>query len=105
VTKSIEEIVAEEAAWAEALEAADIQLRDLSEVTTIRGGPRSKTLQVRLSENEWVTIERQALASGVPISTLARNVLVPAVQPATDIEEAITRLEADVRALRELIAA
>ena len=101
---SIKDLIASEAAAVEEAETTGVQHRNLTDVTITRGLPRTRTLQIRLSEDEWIAIEGQAAASGLAVSTLARNILVPAVKPVTALADAVAQLETDVRALRNLVA-
>ncbi|AVR77049.1 hypothetical protein SEA_LESTON_87 [Mycobacterium phage Leston] len=54
---------------------------DLTDVEVTRGGPRTRVLQVRLNNDEMQAVEALAAARDLPASTVAREILLSALQP------------------------
>ena len=98
---TIKERIAAEAA---ATEEAEIMVDDhapLPEGTVVtRGHGRSKVLQVRLNGDELEQLELLAKGRELPVSTLARSLILAALAPTDDAGAALTRIETDVAALR-----
>lgn len=69
----LERILAEEGLAAE--NNKDAPLRPDTRVS--RGHGRSKTLQVRLNNDEFTALEELAATRGLPVSTLVRSLLLP----------------------------
>lgn len=69
----------------------------------IRGRARSKTLQVRLNEDEYAELEQLAQARDLPVSTVARTMLLSGLGPANDAGGTLDRIERDVASLRHLV--
>lgn len=76
MSKDIAQLLADEAAAVEEAEEQGEQLRALSQVRVTRGHSRSRVLQVRLNEDELAMLEKFADARGLPISTVARSLLL-----------------------------
>ena len=66
-----------------------------------RGHGRSKTLQVRLNDDEFAALARVAEERGVPASTLARNMLLRAP---TDPRSLLARIRFDLDELATRVA-
>jgi len=60
----------------------DAPLKPGTRVT--RGHGRTKTLQVRLNDDEFAALAALAEARQVPVSTLVRSILVPLLNPEQD---------------------
>ena len=98
---SIEELVAAEATAAE--QHRDAEIQPGSKIS--RGHNRSKTLQVRLNDEEFAALQRLATARGVPASTLARDLLLRQVTaPAESAQAVIARIRSDLEALASSVA-
>ncbi len=93
----LEELLDAEGVAAEAGE-ADQQSPLPAGVT--RGHGRAKTLQVRLNEDELAELAALAADRGLPVSTVARQLLLQALSPADDLKSALDRLERDISAVR-----
>lgn len=101
---SIKDLIDAEAAASEQGE-ADQSDRDLPEGTTVtRGRGRSRTLQVRLNQDEYAELEKLAKARDLPVSTVARSMLLSDLPPRDDAGGTLDRIERDVAALRRAIA-
>jgi hypothetical protein len=98
----LKELLAAEGAAAEAAE-ADPDSPKRSDVRVTRGHPRSKTLQVRLNDDEVAALVVIAEDRGLPVSTVARHMLLQSLAPADDIKSAFDRLERDLSALRRRV--
>ena len=95
----LKDLLATEGAAAEAAEAdQESPLREDVKVT--RGHDRAKTLQVRLNEDELGELVALAADRGLPVSTLARQLLLQSLAPADDLKSALDRLERDISAVR-----
>ena len=101
LTMSVEDLIAAEAAASEADK--DAELKPGSTLT--RGHGRSKTLQVRLNEDEMQALAQLADRRGVPASTLARELLMTQIAAGESTPQAmIARLRADLEALASTVA-
>lgn len=69
-------------------------------VRITRGQARSKTLQIRLRDDEFAELAAIAQDRGLPVSTVARQLLLQSLAPADDLNTALDRLERDVSAVR-----
>lgn len=70
-----------------------------------RGHSRSRTLQVRLNEDEMEALTALAEERGVPASTMARDVLlVHLAAPADTPAAVIARIRADLDSLASTVA-
>ncbi len=97
----IEELIAAEGAAAE--RNPDAVIKPGSRVT--RGHSRSKTLQVRLNEDELAALTALAASRGVPVSTLARDVLLGQLAAPGDSPQAlIARIRTELEALASAVA-
>ena len=66
-----------------------------------RGHDRAKTLQIRLNEDELRELVALAANRGLPVSTVARQLLLQSLAPAEDLKSALDRLERDISAVRQ----
>jgi len=81
----------------------DAEIRPGSKVT--RGHSRTRTLQVRLNDDEFAVLTTVAGRRGVPASTLARELLLGQVaSPASTPQAGIARMRADLGALASSVA-
>lgn len=95
----LEDLLAAEAKAAEAAEAdQDSALR--TDVRITRGHSRSRTLQVRLNDHELDDLRVLAAQRGLPVSTVARLLLLQAFAPGDDLNAIFDRLERDLAAVR-----
>ena len=98
MTKDIDEVLAAESQAVEEAEERGEQYRDLSEVRVTRGHSRSRTLQVRLNDEEMERLGEIAEARGLPTSTVARAMLLRSLyHEHSDLETAVKH------ALREVL--
>lgn len=98
---NIEEFIATEAAASESNKDADLK----PGTRTSRGHGRSKTLQVRLNDDEFEALGALASARGLPVSTLARDMLLGQLAAGDVSPQAmIARLRADLEALASTVA-
>lgn len=97
----IEELIAAQATASESNKDAELK----PGTTVSRGHARSKTLQVRLNEAEYDALAALAVERGLPVSTLARDVLL-AQLAAGDVsaQAMIARLRSDLEALASTVA-
>lgn len=65
-----------------------------------RGHPRAKNLQVRFRDDEFDELAAYAQQRGLPVSTVARMLVLQAIGPVDDLKAALNRLESDVAAVR-----
>ncbi len=65
-----------------------------------RGHDRAKTLQIRLNHEELGELTALAETRGLPVSTVARQLLLQALNPVDDLKAALDRLERDVSEVR-----
>lgn len=97
----IEELIAAEAAASEANQ--DAHLKPGS--TLSRGHGRSRTLQVRLNDDELDELTALAAQRGIPFSTLARELLMSQIHAGDQSPRAvIDRLRSDLEALASAVA-
>ena len=97
----VEDLIAAEAAASEAHRDADLKPGS----TLTRGHSRTKTLQVRLNEEEMQALAQLAQRRGVPASTLARDLLMTQIAAGEATPQAmIARLRADLEALASTVA-
>ncbi len=96
---ALQELLDAEGAAAEAAE-ADQESERRTEVKVTRGHARAKTLQIRLNDDELAELTALAEDRGLPVSTIARQLLLQSLAPADDLKTALDRLERDVMALR-----
>jgi hypothetical protein len=95
----LQELLDAEGAAAETAEADQDSVRR-TDVNVTRGHPRARTLQIRLNEDELADLTALAEDRGLPVSTVARQLLLQSLAPADDLKTALDRLERDVMALR-----
>lgn len=95
----LQELLDAEGAAAEAAEADQESVRRTDAKVT-RGHSRAKTLQIRLNEDELAELTALAEDRGLPVSTIARQLLLQSLAPTDDLKTALDRLERDVLALR-----
>lgn len=69
-------------------------------VKVTRGHDRAKTLQIRLNHKEIGELTALAEDRGLPVSTLARQLLLQSLNPVDDLKAALDRLERDVSEVR-----
>ena len=69
-------------------------------VKVTRGHDRAKTLQIRLNDEELGELTALAETRGLPVSTVARQLLLQALNPVDDLKTALDRLERDVSEVR-----
>ncbi|MBA2531686.1 MAG: ribbon-helix-helix protein, CopG family [Nocardioidaceae bacterium] len=79
---------------------ADQKSPPRADAKVARGHDRAKTLQVRLNEDELGELTALAADRGLPVSTVARQLLLQSLAPADDLKSALDRLERDVSAVR-----
>ena len=96
--------IADEAQHAEDAEESGVVLRELTKVKVTRGHSRTRTLQVRLNDDELAQLDAIAAGRGLPTSTVARSILLAAIRPAGDISAALAQLERDIATLRGRLA-
>ncbi|MCK0112675.1 hypothetical protein MWU75_11035 [Ornithinimicrobium sp. F0845] len=97
----IEELITTEASASESNKDAELK----SGTTVSRGHARSKTLQVRLNDEEFEALAALAATRGLPVSTLARDVLLARLAARdTSAQAMIARLRADLEALASTVA-
>jgi predicted DNA-binding protein len=69
-------------------------------VKITRGHDRAKTLQIRLNHEEIGELTALAQDRGLPVSTVARQLLLQSLNPVDDLRAALDRLERDVSEVR-----
>lgn len=74
-------------------------------VTVTRGHPRARNLQVRFRDEEYQQLTAYADERGLPVSTVARMLVLRAIAPADDLTSALDRLENDLAAVRRTLSA
>lgn len=93
VMSELERILAEEGLAAESNKDAPIR----PDTRISRGHARSKTLQVRLNNDEFTALEELAAMRGLPVSTLVRSLLLPLLTSTRDEpEETIERMRREL---------
>lgn len=76
-TDDLDRLIREEAEHADATRNDDYEIGPFTKVS--RGHGRAKTLQVRLNDDEYAALEALAAARELPVSTVARSILLPAL--------------------------
>jgi hypothetical protein len=71
-----------------------------TDVRVTRGHDRARTLQIRLNEDELAELVAFAEDRGLPVSTVARQLLLQSLAPADDLKSALDKLERDISAVR-----
>lgn len=98
---SINDLLTSEAAASE--RNPDAPIKPGSRVT--RGHSRANTLQVRLNDDELAALNSLAETRGIPISTLARHLLMGQVSAGeTSARAHIARIRAELDALASSVA-
>lgn len=69
-------------------------------VKVTRGHDRAKTLQIRLNYEEIGELTALAKDRGLPVSTVARQLLLQSLNPVDDLKAALDRLERDLSEVR-----
>jgi hypothetical protein len=101
---NIRELIDQEAAAAEDAELMEDDHAPLPEGTRVtRGHNRSKTLQIRLNGDEYGALELLAKNRDLPVSTVARALILNALALGDDAQAAFTRVEHDIANLRRII--
>lgn len=95
----LKDLLDDEGAAVEAAE-ADQESPLRADVKVTRGHDRAKTLQIRLNEGELRELVALAADRGLPVSTVARQLLLQSLAPADDLKSALDRLERDIAAVR-----
>jgi len=103
--EALKDLIDAEAAAAEDAEAmADPNAPLPPEVVVTRGHGRSKTLQIRLNGDELEQLELLAKGRDLPVSTVARSLLLSALSPSEDAGTAISRIENELATVKRWIA-
>ena len=98
---SIENVIAQEAEAGERDPDAPIG----EGATVSRGHGRTRTLQVRLTEDELAELSEAASARELPVSTLARDLILARLRTTETTPAAvIARLRADLETLASTVA-
>ncbi len=95
----LKDLLDAEGAAVEAAE-ADQESSARTDVKVTRGHDRAKTLQIRLNDDELGELTALAADRGLPVSTIARQLLLQSLVPADDLKTALDRLERDIAAVR-----
>ena len=95
----LKELLDAEGAAAEAAE-VDQESPVRADVKLTRGHDRARTLQIRLNEDELGELTALAKDRGLPVSTVARQLLLQSLAPEDDLKSALDRLERDISAVR-----
>lgn len=95
----LEDLLAAEAKAVEAAE-SDQEAPIRGDVRITRGHGRARTLQIRLNDDELAELTALAQDRGLPVSTVARQLLLQSLAPADDLKTALDRLERDLSAVR-----
>jgi uncharacterized protein YbaP (TraB family) len=95
----LKDIIDAEATAAEAAE-VDQESPVRADVKVTRGHDRAKTLQIRLNEDELGELTALAKDRGLPVSTVARQLLLQFLAPGDDLKTALDRLERDLSEVR-----
>jgi hypothetical protein len=69
-------------------------------IAVTRATVGARALRTRVNGDELEQLERLAKARELPVSTLARSLVLAALAHASDAVAAITRMDADLAALR-----
>jgi len=98
---TINDLIAAEAAAAE--QNPDAPIKAGSTIT--RGHSRAKTLQVRLNDDELAALATLAATRGIPVSTLARDLLLGQLGAGdTSTKALIARIRAELDTLASSVA-
>jgi uncharacterized protein YbaP (TraB family) len=98
---ALEKVLEAEALAAEEAETLSDPLASLPDYVAVsRGASRTKNLQVRFSEDEFAELLAYAEQRGLPMSTVARILVLRAIAPVESLESALNQLEADLAAIR-----
>ena len=98
---TINDLIAAEAAAAELNPDAPIKAGS----TITRGHSRARTLQVPLNDDELAALAKCAAARGIPVSTLARDLLLGQLGAAdTSTKALIARIRAELDTLASSVA-
>jgi hypothetical protein len=103
---NIKDLISREAEAAEIAETdSEIAEHDLLPAGTkvTRGHNRSRTLQIRLNGDEYEELERLAKERELPVSTVARGLLLASIAPSYSVADALSRLEAALISVRRLV--
>lgn len=95
----LEDLLEAEAKAAEGAE-ADQESPIPGDVKITRGHDRSRTLQIRRNDAELAELTALAQDRGLPVSTVARQLLLQSLAPGDDLKTALDRLERDLSAVR-----
>lgn len=99
--KDLKNLIDTEAAAAES--ARDVPILPSTKVS--RGHGRTETLQVRLTDREYRMISDYAAHCGLPVSTLARDVLLAGIGANSDTGDSATTVISRIRADLDVLAA
>jgi hypothetical protein len=94
--RSIDQLLDEAAADAEAGDGVDAYGDIPAHVKVTRGGPRTRVLQVRLNDDELAALELRAEFRGLPASTVVRELILNALDPAPAQAAARQRIIAEL---------
>lgn len=72
-------------------------------VRVTRGHNRSRVLQVRLNADEMEMLELFAKTRGVPVSTVARSLILASLAPSGDAAAAFNRIDSELESLRRRV--
>lgn len=103
----VKDLISREAEVAETAEAdSEISDHDVLPAGTkvTRGHDRSRTLQIRLNGEEWDELERLAKARELPVSTVARGLLLASTARSHSMPDALSRLGTALAEIRRLVA-
>jgi hypothetical protein len=101
VPMTINDLIATEAAATE--QTPDAEIKPGSSIT--RGHSRAKTLQVRLNDDELAALTLLAQTRGIPVSTLARDLLLAHLSASdTSTKSLIARIRAELETLASSVA-
>lgn len=106
MSESIKDLIQREAEEAETAE-ADAQFEETDELPAgtkvTRGHNRSKTLQIRLNGDEYHELELLAKVRDLPVSTVARGLLITALAPGETLTDVIRRAELAIAQAQRLM--
>lgn len=76
-----------------------------SDTTVTRGHARSRTLQVRLNEDEYAAHAALADSRQLPVSTVVRSLLLPLLRPGTEsASDVIERMRRELDLLSQQVS-
>jgi uncharacterized protein DUF2188 len=102
--KGLKDLLDAEGATSEEAEVMSDQFGELPDhVRVTRGHGRSRTLQVRLNGDEFHALELLAKGRDLPVSTLARSLILTALAPSSDAGATLTRIEQELLSLRQAL--